>query len=150
MIIIDFYNLVTGQIRTICKEERCEPTLDIVRTISINSILYNIQKQKQYHDDVVIAFDTKKNWRTTVFPNYKLNRLKQRKDDFDYSLFYESLEAIKIELKSVMPYKCIEVEGAEADDIISIVARGFATKYGNVCIVSLRQPNTPNLSLIHI
>lgn len=136
MVIIDFYNLITGSIRRLFMEEKCAPDVRVVRQVALNSILFQIQKHSKYADEVVIAFDTKTNWRSRVFPNYKLQRLKNRKDDFDYKMFYESLEVVKLELTAVLPYKCLEVDLAEADDIIGVLARIYAIEKGDVCIVS--------------
>lgn len=136
MLLIDFYNVVSAAVHSVHGEDKTPPNLETVRTCAVNACLYYMQKLKRYSANTVIAFDGKDNWRSSVFPNYKQQRKKQReKREFDYALYYQSLEAVKIELAAVMPCKCIEVAYAEADDIISVLAR-IGAHNEPVCIVS--------------
>jgi 5'-3' exonuclease len=67
----------------------------------------------------VLCCDNRKYWRKEYFPFYKANRKKNRdKSDLDWHLIFDMLSKFKAELKENFPYKVIDVEGAEADDII--------------------------------
>jgi len=71
----------------------------------------------------VIACDNKKYWRKQVFPYYKANRKKARDDSgFDWHAIFEALNQIKQEISEFFPYPVIEVDTAEADDIIAALA----------------------------
>ncbi len=61
------------------------------------------------------------------FPYYKANRKKARDSSgHDWSSIFEVLNNIRAELKEFSPYKVIEVETAEADDIIAVLAMQFS------------------------
>jgi hypothetical protein len=67
----------------------------------------------------VLCCDNRKYWRKDYFPFYKAGRKKTReKSDLDWHLIFDMLAKFKVELKENFPYKVIDVEGAEADDII--------------------------------
>lgn len=71
------------------------------------------------YGEVVLCCDNKKYWRKEFFPFYKANRKKNRdKSDLDWHLIFDMLGKFKQELKDYFPYKVLDVEGAEADDII--------------------------------
>ena len=57
------------------------------------------------------------------FPFYKANRKKDReKSNLDWNLIFQTLNKIRDELKTNFPYRVLEIEGAEADDIIGELA----------------------------
>ena len=49
----------------------------------------------------------------------------KKKDHFDWKLFHKILDDIVIELKDNMPWPLIKIRGAEADDIIAVLARTY-------------------------
>ena len=62
-----------------------------------------------------------------TFPNYKHGRRKDRKaSTLDWGSIFDTLHLIKQELEDNFPYKVLEVENAEADDIIASVVRYVA------------------------
>ena len=95
----------------------------LIRHIVLNSLRSYTKQFKAKYGNMVICCDSKKYWRREVFPFYKSNRKKDRdKSDFDWNLIFETLNKIRDELKQNLPYRVIEVEGAEADDIIAVLA----------------------------
>lgn len=95
---------------------------DLVRHMTLNSIRTYRSKFNERFGEIVLCYDNRKVWRREVFPNYKFNRKKDReKSEHDWNLIFETFTNIRSELKEVFPYKVIEVEGAEADDIIATV-----------------------------
>ena len=97
----------------------------MVRHMILNSIRnYVMQFKSDYVEsdaDVILAWDSKHYWRRDFFPQYKLNRKKARdKDSKDWESIFECLNQIKKEIKDYLPYKVVEVHGAEADDIIAV------------------------------
>lgn len=97
---------------------------NILRHMVLNSLRsYNSKFRKQY-GEMVIACDNRNYWRKSVFPYYKANRKKAAdKSPFDWKKIYEIIYKIKDELKENFPYRIIEVESAEADDIIGTLCR---------------------------
>ena len=59
---------------------------------------------------------------------YKAGRKKSReKSDLDWHLIFDMLAKFKAELRENFPYKVIDVEGAEADDIIGTLTPLYAS-----------------------
>lgn len=100
---------------------------DLVRHIFLNSLRsYNTQFKSKY-GQIVICCDNKKYWRREVFPFYKASRKKTRDaSNFDWVSFFEFMGKIKLELLENSPYKMIDVEGAEADDVIAVLTANYS------------------------
>ena len=96
----------------------------MVRHMILNSIrLYRTQFTKDY-GEVVLTYDSKHYWRREYFPNYKAMRKRGReKDNKDWDTIFGVLNKIKAEFKDNLPYKYLEVYGAEADDIIATLCK---------------------------
>lgn len=93
----------------------------------LNSLRSYVKQFKDKYGDIIICCDSKKYWRRDVFPLYKANRKKARDESgHDWTLIFETLNKVRDELKENFPYKVIEVEGAEADDIIAVLAARLA------------------------
>lgn len=109
---------------------------NLIRHMVLNSLRSYIRQFKSKYGEIIIACDSKKYWRRDVFAFYKSNRKKDReKSDFDWHLIFETLNKVRDELKENFPYKVIDVEGAEADDIIGVLAPRLASN-GEVLILS--------------
>lgn len=99
---------------------------DLVRHVILNK-LRSIKQLYKGYGEMVIACDGKNNWRKKVFPYYKANRKKARDEsELDWGSIFNSLNKIRDEIKENFPYIVIEIDTAEADDIIG----ALATKYG--------------------
>jgi 5'-3' exonuclease len=85
---------------------------------------------------MVIACDDKNYWRKQVYPYYKANRKKEREaSELDWNTLFESLNRIRQELKDYFPYKVIQIEHAEADDIIAVLVKEYHSQ-GKLLILS--------------
>lgn len=74
-------------------------------------------------DELVLIFDSLNYWRREIFPHYKMTRRKTRDDStMDWTLFFSSYEKVKEEFSKISPWKCIQVDRAEADDVIGVLA----------------------------
>ena len=109
---------------------------DMIRHIVLNSLrAYNKQFKSKY-GNLVICCDSKKYWRRDVFPLYKSHRKKEReKSDLNWNMIFDIFSKIRDEIKEYLPYRVIEVEGAEADDIIAVLAARFS-QHESVLILS--------------
>jgi hypothetical protein len=101
----------------------------IIRHMVLNSIRsYNTKFGKDY-GEIVIACDDRNYWRRQIFPYYKAHRRKNREEsDIDWTAVFECLNKIRDELKEYLPYRVIQADSAEADDIIGTLVH----KYGKV------------------
>jgi hypothetical protein len=95
---------------------------DLIRHMVFNMIRrYNVEYREQF-GETIICFDSKNNWRKETFPEYKANRKKNREEsDVDWSMIFDIIGEVKENLKTFSPYRCIEVERCEADDIIGTI-----------------------------
>lgn len=99
----------------------------LFRHMVLNSIRLLKQKFSDY-GELVIACDDKKLWRREVFSYYKANRKKTRDEsELDWSSIFNVLNKIKLELKEYFPYRVIQVDGAEADDVIATLVFNYGS-----------------------
>ena len=97
---------------------------DMVRHMILNSIRMYRTMFKDEYGEIVLAYDSRHYWRRDIFPQYKQNRKKGRENDSkDWDSIFGLLNAMKSEFKEILPYKFIEVYGAEADDIIGTLCK---------------------------
>lgn len=120
MLLIDLNQVILSGILTQIKpSQKLEE--DLLRHIILNTLRSNIKKFKEY-GDVVLCCDSKNYWRRSVFPHYKAHRKDAReKSSLDWNTIFKVLNQIKVDLKEHFPYRVIEVDGAEADDIIGVL-----------------------------
>ena len=96
----------------------------MVRHMILNSIRLHRSDFHKEFGEVVLTYDSKHYWRRDYFPNYKAGRKKGReKDNKDWDAIFNCLNKIKAEFKENLPYKYLEVYGAEADDIIATLCK---------------------------
>ena len=97
--------------------------IDLLRHMILNSIRSYKNKYSNEYGDIVIACDNKNYWRREEFSYYKANRKKDRdSSDVDWPALFDALGTIKNELDEFFPYPVIDVDGAEADDVIGALA----------------------------
>ena len=106
----------------------------------LNSLRSYRTKFTEEFGELVLCYDNKTNWRRDVFPNYKHSRRKDRKSSkLDWNAIFDTLHLIRDELTEYFPYKVLEVENAEADDIIASVVFHVASEpknYEKVLVLS--------------
>ncbi len=97
----------------------------------LNSLRANRIKFNAEWGELVLCCDNRTYWRREVFPYYKAHRKKAReKSGLNWPLIFECLNTVKSDLREYFPYKIIDVEGAEADDVIATLcleARNYLT-----------------------
>lgn len=109
---------------------------DLVRHMSINTIRSNVKQFKSKYPNVILCCDNKKYWRRDYFPFYKSQRKHDREaSGLDWGLIFDTLNKIRDDLKEHFPYKVIDVDGAEADDVIAVLTARLAP-HGGVLILS--------------
>lgn len=108
----------------------------LVRHMSINTIRSIVKQFKNNYPNIILCCDGRNYWRKDVFPFYKSQRKVDRQaSGYDWHLIFETLNKIRDELKNNFPYKVIEVDKAEADDIIATLSVRLAAN-SDVLIVS--------------
>lgn len=94
----------------------------LMRHMALNTIRANTKQFKSKYPNVVLCCDNKRFWRKEVFPFYKAHRKADRANSgLDWSAIFETLNKLRSEFKEYLPYKIIDVDGAEADDVIAVL-----------------------------
>jgi len=137
MILVDLNQvLLSGLMAQISNQKGVKLEEDLIRHMVLNIIRTHLRNFRKDYGEVVLCADNRKYWRKEFFPFYKAGRKKTReKSDLDWHLIFDMLAKFKLELKENFPYKVLDVEGAEADDIIGVLAP-IAVKNENVLIIS--------------
>jgi len=125
MIIIDLNQVMISNImQQLGNHTNATLEENMVRHMVLNSLLSYKKKFSSEYGELVIACDNKNVWRKKVFPYYKANRKKAKENsDTDWKSIFECLSNIREELKTFFPYKVVDVESAEADDVIATITR---------------------------
>ena len=136
MIIIDMNQIsLASLMMNLNMNKTTEVDEDMVRHMILNSVRMYRSMFKEKYGEVILTYDSRHYWRRDIFPQYKMNRKKSReKDKLDWNNLFEALNKIKAEFKEILPYKFLEVYGAEADDIIGILCKKYSTE--KIMIVS--------------
>jgi hypothetical protein len=137
MILVDLNQvLLSGLMAQISSQKGVKLDENLIRHMILNILRTHLKNFRNEYGEVVLCCDNKKYWRKEFFPFYKAGRKKNReKSDLDWHSIFNMLAKFKDELRENMPYKVIDVEGAEADDIIGTLApRSVA--HENVLIIS--------------
>lgn len=125
MIIVDFnQTAISTLMAELAGRTDVEIRKDLIRHMIINAIRSYKVKFGAEFGEMVIACDNRHYWRKDKFPYYKASRKKARQDSgFDWKLIFDTLSEIRAELAVFFPYQVIDVEGAEADDVIAVLAQ---------------------------
>lgn len=121
MILIDYsQTIISNLMAEIGNRTDVEIEVDLLRHMVVNSIRGHQLKFGKEYGEIVIACDGKRYWRKQSFPYYKANRKKSREaSGFNWPLIFDTINLLKEELITFFPYRVIEVDGAEADDVIA-------------------------------
>lgn len=131
MIILDYsQTIISNLMAELGGRKDIELDVNLLRHMVINTIRSHYVKFKRDYGELVIACDNKKYWRKDLFPYYKAHRKKVREESgYDWNTIFDAINTIKRELKETFPYKVIEVDGAEADDIIATICKWSQDNY---------------------
>ena len=130
MIIVDVNQIMISNLMVqINGRNAVELNENLVRHMVLNSLRAHNKKFRKDYGEMVIACDSGKVWRRQAFPNYKAGRKANReKSEHNWELIFDILANVKNEIKQFLPYKVIELETAEADDIIAVLCRRIKEK----------------------
>lgn len=111
--------------------------IDMLRHMILNSIRATRTKFKGEYGELIICADDKNYWRKSIFPYYKAKRkINQDKSELDWAALFAALHEIKSELKTYFPYKVIQCDSTEADDIIAVLSRKLSAEGEKTLILS--------------
>jgi hypothetical protein len=128
MILVDYNQVAISNLMEQIGSSKTPVDESLVRHMILNTIRTYVKRFKVSHGpEIVIACDNKKYWRREIFPHYKAGRKKAREaSGHDWSTIFDCLNKIRDELKVNSPYKVLDVDTAEADDIIAVLALKYS------------------------
>lgn len=131
MILIDFNQTAISNLMAELGSRRdVDIKPDLLRHMILNSIRSYKQKFGAKFGDMVICCDNRKYWRKEVYKYYKAGRKKAREESgLDWPVIFSTLDELRKDLNEVFPYKVIDVEGAEADDVIGTLCEWSQENY---------------------
>jgi len=122
MILIDMNQIMVSHIIGGLKDH-ARPDINSARR-SIIRALHRVRCAFPTMGEIILCYDSRTYWRKELFPHYKANRKAERiSSGVNWEEVHTVMNHIKDELRINMPYKTIEVEGAECDDIIAVLCR---------------------------
>ena len=135
MILIDLSQIMVASTMMSMGKEQSEVDINMVRHMILNSLRMYRSKYYEEYGELVLCCDGRHSWRREHFPQYKASRKSSRDaDKRDWTQIFGCLDTIKSELKEFFPYKYIQIDESEADDIIGVLAREAGTE--KVMIIS--------------
>jgi len=124
MILIDLSQIMVASTMMSMGKDQTQVDVNMVRHMVLNSLRMYRQKYHNEYGELVLCCDGRHSWRREHFPQYKASRKTSRDSDSrDWTQIFECLDTIKSELEEFFPYKYIEIDDAEADDIIGFLAK---------------------------
>jgi len=137
MIIVDFNQVVLSNLMmSLGNHTNAQIEENMVRHMVLNALRSFKVKFGDEFGELVVACDNTNVWRKQIYPYYKANRKKsQEKSELDWKSIFECLNKIRQELKDNFPYRIIDVESAEADDVIATLVK-YKHDEQNIIIMS--------------
>lgn len=129
MILVDLNQvMISNMMSQIGNHSNAQIDENMLRHMILNTIRANRMKFHAEFGELVICADDKNYWRRQLFPYYKANRKKNREEsELDWNAIFTALNKIREEIKTFFPYKVIQIESAEADDIIGTIVHEEGT-----------------------
>ena len=126
MILIDLSQIMIASTMMSMGKDQSQVDISMVRHMVLNSLRMYRSKYHEEYGELVLCCDGRNSWRREHFPLYKAGRKTTRDaSSKDWTQIFGCLDTIKSELKEYFPYKYIEVEEAEADDVIGVLAKSW-------------------------
>jgi len=127
MILLDFSGTAFAALHADLKETG-QPNFAHIQHMILNMIRsYNVKFRHEYKD-MIICFDSN-SWRLDEFPEYKWVRKNTKEDsNLDWDLIMQHFKQIQQDITEFFPYQTVQVNGAEADDTIAVIARNTKEK----------------------
>jgi 5'-3' exonuclease len=129
MVLVDLNQvMISNMMMQIGNHQNAQVDENMLRHMILNTLRSNRKKFHSEFGELLITCDDKNYWRRQAFPYYKAGRKKARDaSELDWNAIFTALNNIREELKVYFPYKVIQIEGCEADDIIGTVVHKEGT-----------------------
>ena len=127
MILIDYSQIALSNIlpfQNDIKRQSADEIKNLIRHTTLSTIKSYKKRYGKEYGELVIACDGSNYWRRQVFPHYKaMRKVNREKSDLDWGLIFDTLGELRQDLIDHFPYRVLHVNGAEADDVIAVMAK---------------------------
>lgn len=132
MILMDYSQVVLATLFvSIGNHTNIEMDEDLIRHMFLSSLRHNRKKFFNDYGEIVICTDSKNSWRRDLFPYYKAGRRSGReKSELDWNELFRIINTIREELDEHFPYKVLQIDKCEADDIIGTICHEYGVYLG--------------------
>lgn len=123
MILVDLNQvMISNLMMQIGNHHNAQLDENMLRHMILNTLRFNRNKFGNEYGEYIICADDKDYWRKKSFPYYKARRkMDRQKSELDWNTIFCVLNKVREELKEFFPYKVIQIDHAEADDIIGTI-----------------------------
>lgn len=127
-ILIDYSQCVLANLyQNLGMNKTVQVDLPMLRHMVLNAIRSYKTKYGAKYGEMIICVDSRKSWRKEVFPQYKANRKKARDASaINFDDVFAAMNTIRDELDEFFPYTVLQVDHAEADDLIAVMVAKLA------------------------
>lgn len=125
MILVDYSQVSLNAILSFQRELRGgdDEVVNLVRHIILTTLQSYKKKYGKEYGELVICCDGRDYWRRDFFPHYKAGRKKAREaSGLPFKLIFDTMSAMREDLRNNFPYKVLHLDRAEADDIIAVMS----------------------------
>lgn len=123
MILVDLSPVIISNLHVHLKEVKEIKPILFKHFIFSTLGTINMRWRKQY-GEMVIAIDRSPYWRSDIFPEYKKHRVKDI--NIDWKTVFEVFDDVIKGIRENFTWKIIEVDKAEADDIIACIIQEYS------------------------
>ena len=129
MILVDMNQvMIANMMMQIGNHQNAQIDESMLRHMILNTLRYNRKKFNDEFGELVICCDDGNYWRRQIYPYYKAGRKKAREtSELDWNSIFQALNTIRDEIKEFFPYKVLQIDTCEADDIIGTIVHKEGT-----------------------
>ena len=129
MILVDMNQvMIANMMMQIGNHQNAQIDESMLRHMILNTLRYNRKKFNDEFGELVICCDDGNYWRRQIYPYYKAGRKKAREtSELDWNAIFQALNTIRDEIKEFFPYKVLQIDTCEADDIIGTIVHKEGT-----------------------
>lgn len=124
MILVDYSQTALNSILSFQRELKGgdQEVINLIRHIVLTTIQSYKKKYGKEYGEIVICCDGRNYWRKDYFQYYKHGRKKARDESgLPWKLIFDTISQMKEDIAANFPYKVLNVDKAEADDIIAVM-----------------------------
>jgi len=129
MILVDMNQvMIANMMMQIGNHQNAQIDESMLRHMILNTLRYNRKKFNDEFGELIICCDDGNYWRRQIYPYYKAGRKKARESsELDWNSIFQALNTIRDEIKEFFPYKVLQIDTCEADDIIGTIVHKEGT-----------------------